>query len=182
MHRLSALFLKVFPLILVISAGFCLRLVNLGYADYQGDEIKAFYLPEPDQSVSDFLFTQRKGPVQFIITGFLSRFDTFYENQFLMRIFFALAGCLALVFFYLLVASRFGKHIALYASFFFATNGFLVGLGRIAQYQSLCDPGGNPGALFFQQGCKRSTIRHNWDLLGFSSVGQLLCSPILMRS
>lgn len=154
MHRLFALLLKAFPIILVISAGFSLRLVNLGYADYQGDEIKAFYLPEPGQSIPDFLFTQRKGPVQFIITGFLSRFDTFYENQFLMRIFFALAGCLALVFFYLLVASRFGKHIALYAGFFFATNGFLVGLGRIAQYQSYVILGGILALYFFNKAVK----------------------------
>ena len=122
-----------FLLILVIAAG--LRLMNLGYSDYQGDEIKALFIPDPNQTRWDFLMDQRKGPVQFIITGLLALVDPRFENQFLMRFLFALAGILSVLFFYKLVELHFGKRVAFYASFFFATNGFIVALSRIVQYQ-----------------------------------------------
>jgi hypothetical protein len=164
-----ALILKFLPIALVLSAGWSLRLVNLGYADYQGDEIKAFYLPTPEQSISDFLFTQRKGPIQFIITGLLTLIDPLYENEFLMRILFALAGCLALAFFYLLLASLFGKRISLFASFFMATNGFLVGLSRIAQYQSYVILGGILALYFFDKAGKDRRFAISGIYLGMVS-------------
>lgn len=160
---------KFLPIVLVITAGWSLRFINLGYADYQGDEIKAFYLPAPDQPISDFLFTQRKGPVQFIITGLLTLIDPLYENEFLMRMFFSLAGCLALVFFYLLIASLFGKRISLYASFFMASNGFLVGLSRIAQYQSYVILGEILALYFFDKAGKDRRFEISGIYLGMMS-------------
>ncbi len=49
-----------------------LHLVNLGYSDYQGDEISALPLPNSNQSLVDFLLTQKKGPVQRFDRGFNS--------------------------------------------------------------------------------------------------------------
>jgi hypothetical protein len=71
----------IFSLLFVFLAGMILRIVNLGYSDYQGDEIKAFYLPAPGQSIPEFLFTQRKGPLQFIITGILTLVDPFTRTS-----------------------------------------------------------------------------------------------------
>ncbi|MDX1415707.1 MAG: glycosyltransferase family 39 protein [Candidatus Promineifilaceae bacterium] len=113
-----------------------LRLVNLGYSDYQGDEIKALFLPAEGQSLVDFLLSQRKGPTQFIITYLMGILDPSFQNQFLIRLPFAAAFVLASGFFYFFVKNHFGKKIALYATFFFSFNGVFVALSRIAQYQS----------------------------------------------
>ncbi len=121
---------------LIIIAG-VLRLVNLGYSDYQGDEIKALFLPEPGQSIWDFLLTQRKGPLQFVVTWLVRLFDPSYDNYLLIRLPFAIAGIISVYFFYKLVKEHFGNRISLYATLFFLTNGFLVAFSRIAQYQSL---------------------------------------------
>ena len=115
---------------------FLLRFINLGYSDYQGDEIKAFFLPISGQNAFEFLLDQRKGPVQFLITAFLKIFNPSYDNQLLMRLPFALAGTLAVYFFYKLINIHFGKKIAFYSSFFIATNGFFIAFSRIVQYQS----------------------------------------------
>lgn len=113
-----------------------LRLANLGYSDYQGDEIKAFFLPNPGQSISDFLFTQRKGPMQFLVTYLLKLINPAYTNEFLLRLPFALAGMFAVFFFYKFVRLHFGRKVALFSSFFLSTNGFLIAFSRIVQYQS----------------------------------------------
>ncbi|MBD3366283.1 phospholipid carrier-dependent glycosyltransferase [candidate division WWE3 bacterium] len=125
--------------IYVLILGFItlwLRLVNLGYSDYQGDEIKAMFLPEEGQSVAEFLLTQRKGPVQFIITFLLKLVDPTYDHRFLMRLPFAIAGVLAVFSFYKLIRQYFSRKIAFFSAFFLATNGFFVAFSRIIQYQS----------------------------------------------
>jgi 4-amino-4-deoxy-L-arabinose transferase-like glycosyltransferase len=122
-------------IILVVIAAW-LRLSNLGYSDYQGDEIKALFLPPQGQSALGFLMDQRKGPIQFLITAFLKIFDPDYSNQFLIRLPFALAGILAVYFFYKLIKLHFGNKVAFYSTFFVATNGFLIAFSRIVQYQS----------------------------------------------
>ncbi len=115
---------------------FWLRIVNLGYSDYQGDEIKALFLPEKGQPIYEFLLTQRKGPVQFLVTFILKFFDPTYNARFFMRLPFALAGILSVFFFYKLIQRYFSKKIAFFSSFFLATNGFFIAFSRIIQYQS----------------------------------------------
>jgi hypothetical protein len=124
------------PLLLLLGGLLWLRLANLGYSDYQGDEIKALFLPQEGQSPLDFLLAQRKGPIQFIITYLIGFIDPSYQNQFLTRLPFAAASVFAAIFFYLFVKMHFGKKIALYATFFFSFNGVVVALSRIVQYQS----------------------------------------------
>lgn len=123
-------------LITVMAVSFVLRFINLGYSDFQGDEIKALYLPLQGQSFFEYILDQRKGPIQFIITYFLELVGLSYDNQFIVRLPFAIAGFLAVYFFFKLVELHFGKKIAFYASLFLATNGFFVAFSRIAQYQS----------------------------------------------
>ena len=125
------------PLLLItVLLAFSLRLQNIGYSNYQGDEIKALFLPDPGQSMSSFFLDQRKGPMQFIVTFLLKLVNPTYTNEFFVRLPFALAGAFAVLFFYKLLKDRFGEKIAFYASFFFATNGFFVALSRIVQYQA----------------------------------------------
>mgnify|MGYP003347404023 CR=1 FL=1 len=120
--------------IILISA--ILRLTNLGYSDFQGDEIKALFLPDSGQNIWEYLLDQRKGPLQFLITFGLKFIDPLYQNQLLLRLPFAIAGILAVYFFYKLISDIFDKKTAFYASFLFATNGFLIAFSRIVQYQS----------------------------------------------
>lgn len=128
-------YLKILPIIFFVVVTLWLRLVNLGYSDYQGDEIKALYLPDSGQSLSDYLFEQRKGPTQFIATYLIYLFHPTYNNQFLTRLPFALVGVLAIFAFYQFVKLNYGSKIALYASLFLTINGLFIGLMRIVQYQ-----------------------------------------------
>lgn len=125
---------KYFLIILIIAT--ILRFQNLGYSDFQGDEIKALFINDQGTSNLQFLLDQRKGPIQFIITYLLKFFDPTYSNNFLIRLPFSIAGILSVVYFYKLIQNIYNEKIAFYASFFVATNGFLVAFSRIVQYQS----------------------------------------------
>jgi len=127
--------IKRIPLLFLIFVTLWLRLVNLGYSDYQGDEIKAMWRPAPGQSAIEFLYNQRKGPTEFLISYLVKLIDPSYSNEFLLRLPFALAGILAIYFFFRLVRLHFGDKIALYATLLLSINGLFVGLMRIAQYQ-----------------------------------------------
>ncbi len=123
-------------LVILGVIGFLLRFINLGYSNYQGDEIKAFLIPDSGQSTWDFLLTQRKGPVQFVITYFLQVLDPELLHRFIVRLPFALAGFIAIFVFYKLIKTHFGSKVAFYSTFFFTTNGFIVAFSRLIQYQS----------------------------------------------
>ncbi len=133
----TRIFLKNnYLLLIVIVIASVLRFTHLGYSDYQGDEIKALFMPGSDETATEFLLDQRKGPVQFLITMIVSFINPGYDNQLLTRLPFAIASFLAVILFYKFVEIIFGKKVAFFASFFFATNGFLVAFARIVQYQS----------------------------------------------
>ncbi len=124
------------PVITLLIPTIILRLRYLGYSNYQGDEIKALFLPKPGESIADFLLSQRKGPVQFFITFCLKLISPGYTNEWLIRLPFALAGILAIYFFFKLLKLHFGTKLAFYASLLLSLNGFLIAFSRIAQYQS----------------------------------------------
>jgi 4-amino-4-deoxy-L-arabinose transferase-like glycosyltransferase len=127
--------IRILPVIFLVFVTLWLRLVNLGYSDYQGDEIKALSLLAPGQNLIDFLLQQRKGPTQFIITYLVKLVNPTFTNEFITRLPFALAGILAVFLFYRMVNLNFGRRIALYSSLFLTVNGLFVGLNRIVQYQ-----------------------------------------------
>ena len=76
-------------LILLIFCSVLLRLVNLGYSDYQGDETQALYNPK-GQSFSQFIFSQRRAPIQFVITMLVRGVSNGYHNEFITRLPFAI--------------------------------------------------------------------------------------------
>jgi len=127
--------IKWIPFLFLIFITFWLRLANLGYSDYYGDEIKAMWRPAPGQSAIEFLYAQKKGPIEFLVTYLVKLIAPSYSNEFLLRLPFALTGILAVYFFYKLVRLNFGQKIALYATLLFSINGIFVGLMRIVQYQ-----------------------------------------------
>ena len=127
--------IKLIPILFLIFVTLWLRLVNLGYSDYQGDEIKAMWRPAPGQSGIDYLYTQKKGPTQFLVSYLVRFIDPNYSNEFLLRLPFTLTGILGIYFFYRLVEMHFGKKIALYSTLLLSINGIFIGLMRIVQYQ-----------------------------------------------
>jgi 4-amino-4-deoxy-L-arabinose transferase-like glycosyltransferase len=112
------------------------RFVFLGYSDYQGDEIKAMFQLTSGQFAWQFLLDQKKGPMQFLVTAFMHIFTPDYLNNFLLRLPFAVAGFLAVFYFYKLVNLHFGRKIALYSTMLFSLSGFMIAFSRIVQYQS----------------------------------------------
>ena len=132
-----ATFIKVLPVLFLAFITLWFHLVNLGYSDYQGDEIQALSFARSGQGFIQGLLQQKKGPTQFIATYLINLVDPNFTNNFLTRLPFALAAILAIYFFYKLVELHFGKKIALLASLFLGTNGLIIGLTRIVQYQSL---------------------------------------------
>lgn len=137
MQKVKDFITQNYLLLILLAVTIWLRFVNLGYSDYQGDEIKALFSPSTGQDVWEYLLDQRKGPVQFLITYVLSIFDPQYASQFLFRFPFALAGVFAVIVFYNLVHLHFGKKVAMYSAFLFSVNGLLIAFSRIVQYQSV---------------------------------------------
>jgi 4-amino-4-deoxy-L-arabinose transferase-like glycosyltransferase len=129
--------LKIVPVLFLLLASLWLRLANLGYSDYQGDEIKALASPLSGQSLVDFLFQQRKGPVQFLTSYLIKLAHPALTNRFLVRLPFALAGFAAIWVFYRLVRLHYGSKVAVIAALFLSINGSMIGLTRIVQYQSI---------------------------------------------
>ncbi len=124
-----------YALVFVLIVSAVLRIVNLGYSDYQGDEIRAQYIPVQGEGFLNFLLRQRKGPFQFIISYLVSFVDPQYKNYFVDRLPYALAAIISVYFFYKFAKLIFNKRVALFAGLFLATNGFFVALSRILQYQ-----------------------------------------------
>jgi hypothetical protein len=128
--------IKILPVLFLTFITLWFHLVNLGYSDYQGDEVKALSFAQSGQGFIDGLLQQKKGPTQFIATYLINLINPNFTNNFLTRLPFALAAIFAIYFFYKLVDLHFGKKIALLASLFLTTNGLVIGLTRIVQYQS----------------------------------------------
>lgn len=156
-----------FFLILSLLVAAILRFQNLGYSDYQGDEIKALYLPENGSNFFGFLFDQRKGPIQFFITFLLKFLNSDYTNELLIRLPFALAGFLSVYFFYKTFKELFSKKIAFYATMFFVTNGFLIAFSRIVQYQSFVILFMVMTLYYFTQALTKETYRIKGIYFGF---------------
>jgi len=124
-----------FLMLIIFASGF-LRFYDLGYSNYQGDEIKALFNPYNNKDFLEFLFDQRKGPNQFLVTFLLRDLSDNYYNHFIMRFPFALAGFLSVIVFYLVLKNFFNSRVGLLGTILFGSSGFLIAFSRIVQYQS----------------------------------------------
>lgn len=115
-----------------------LRFIDLGYSDYIGDERKAFIQPDPGQSITEFFLTRRKGPMQFIVSEIPHLITGDFRNELAQRIPYAVISVLSVCALYILIKKLTQSILtALISSSLFLVNGFIVGFGRIAQYQNL---------------------------------------------
>src|SRR3989344_9084829 len=81
--------------LLIITA--ILRIVNLSYSHFQGDEIKTLFVG--GTPFLEFIMTQRKGPVQYVVT-YLVNLVSKAPSELTYRIPFAIAGILSVFVFY----------------------------------------------------------------------------------
>jgi len=123
------------PLVLILLGSAALRFMHLSYSHFQGDEIKALY--PPGSPFPEFLFIQKKGPVQFLVT-LLVRSVTGGYSEWMTRLPFALASLVGVYVLYLLVRDAFGRSPALFSAALVGSCGLLAAFGRIVQYQSFC--------------------------------------------
>ncbi len=125
---------EILVLLIILIVTLFLRVPDLGYSHFYGDETKTLYLRK-DVGAKEFLLNQRKGPVQFLVAWGAEKFSGGY-NEKSIRLPFALAGTLAVFTFYLVVKELLNWHVAALSSFMFSLNGFNVAFSRTAQYQS----------------------------------------------
>ena len=123
-------------LVLILIAG-ASRLPNLGYSEFQGDEVAVLHVAAASiQGRDDALFLHKKGPAEILVptlTYAVSR----RINEAVARFPFALASLAGVVGVYAL-GKRLSSHRGgWWAALLVALNGFLVAFGRIVQYQSL---------------------------------------------
>lgn len=121
-------------LVLIIVSSF-LRLSGLGFSNYYGDETKTLYVNKTIPAFT-FLLDQRKGPVQFLAAWFMEKLSGSY-SEFWIRLPFALAGIISIIFFALVVYELFkNPKISFYATFVYSVSGFNIAFSRTAQYQT----------------------------------------------
>ena len=129
--------ITLLTLVSIFAFGAWLRFANLGYSDFQGDEIKALARLSGGESLVEFLLRQRKPPVQWLITYTYGLFDPHFSDHLLLRLPFTVASVISVIVFYFLAQMYFGGVVATVAAFLMATNGIFVSFGRIVQYQSV---------------------------------------------
>ena len=123
------------PLLFILLGAALLRLANLGYSHFQGDEVKALF--PASAAFPDFLLGQKKGPGQFLVTWLVRTVTGGYVET-VTRLPFALASLAAVLIVFLLTRECWGRGPALLAAALIGSCGLIVGFGRIVQYQSFC--------------------------------------------
>ncbi|HXF62292.1 MAG TPA: glycosyltransferase family 39 protein [Caldilineaceae bacterium] len=114
-----------------------LRLPNLGYSEFQDDEVSVMLrAAEVIQGREDALFVHDKGPAEVLITatlyGLVNR-----TNEATARLPFAVANLVALAAFLLLGQRLLGPLAGWTAAMLLAVDGYFVGFSRMVQYQSI---------------------------------------------
>jgi 4-amino-4-deoxy-L-arabinose transferase-like glycosyltransferase len=130
---------RLLPLVALLLVAAFLRLTNLGYSEFQGDEARAMLMAAGAlRGQDDILFLHKKGPVEVLLPA------TFYAlqgtaDEFTARLPFALASLAGVLSVYILARRLFPHHTlaAPVAAGLLAVDGYLVAFGRIVQYQSV---------------------------------------------
>ncbi|MDM8520074.1 hypothetical protein QUF64_08505 [Anaerolineales bacterium HSG6] len=131
---------------LIIAMPLALRLTNLNYSEFQGDEALAMIsAAESLTGHEDALFLRSKGPSELLYPMAMWTL-TGTVTEAIARLPFTLASMWGILTIILLgqrilipplTESRFAVTVGILAGGFFAFNGFMVAFGRIVQYQAL---------------------------------------------
>ena len=114
------------------------RVINLGYSNFQGDEISAQEYLFGDGGILQFLLTRSKGPLQYLVSYAMNLIvhGKVDHPEGALRVPFALAGILSVGAIYLLGARYWSRRSGLIAAFLLAASGLFLAFSRIVQYQS----------------------------------------------
>lgn len=124
-------------LVVILLVALFLRVANLNYSEFQGDEALAMIAAaEMLEGHEDALFLRSKGPAEVLLPAALWRL-TGTINEASARLPFALVALLAVITIYLIGRDLGPQRLGWLAAGFFAFNGFAVAFGRIVQYQAL---------------------------------------------
>lgn len=128
--------LKLGIVLLVVLGGFY-RFTYLGYSDFHGDEARATLRAAAVlQGYEDVLFLHRKGPAEILLPTVVYAL-TGHLTEAIARSLFALANLTGLLAVWVLGHRLWGPLAGWAAALFLALNGYLIGFGRLVQYQSL---------------------------------------------
>ncbi len=123
-------------LALLVIGGF-LRLTNLGYAEFHGDEARAaLRAAAVIQGREEVLMLHKKGPGEILVPTALLALAGGLPEQ-VARLPFAIAGLASLFAVYLLGARMRGAAAGWVAAFLLVFDGYLVAFSRFVQYQSV---------------------------------------------
>ncbi len=123
--------------LLVLAIGAVLRVPNLGYSEFQGDEARVMLrASEVIEGYENALFAHQKMPGEILLET-ATYAVTRQMDETAARLPFTVAGLAALVGVLLLGARLFGPVAGLSAALLAALTGYFVAFARIVQYQSL---------------------------------------------
>ena len=122
----------------IITTLVLMRFYLLGYSNFKGDEVNTLNLLFSDGNILEQLYSNLKGPGQYILSYsmyLLSNPET--NTEFLVRLPYATANALSLIFVYLSSAKILSKRASLLAITVYGLSGLAIAFGRISQYQSI---------------------------------------------
>jgi hypothetical protein len=127
----------VWPLLGCLAVAASLRLYNLGYSEFQGDEGKVVLRTAALlQGMPDALIAHRKPPGEILLSATVGGgLGALTEST--ARLPFALAGLAGVAAIYTVGRAMFGPRAAFIAGLLLALNGYFVAFGRILQYPSM---------------------------------------------
>jgi len=126
-----------FWLLIVVLVAAAVRLINLNYGEFQGDEgavlVRAARILTGEDSV---VFQHKKGPAELLIV--MANWSLAgITSEWMARLPFAWASILGVAGIFLFGRRLKGLPVAVIAGLLVAAEGYLVGFGRIVQYQSV---------------------------------------------
>lgn len=125
-------------LLAIVLYGGLFRFVNLGYSEFQGDEVKAL-VPAAgviEGEEESLFFPRKKGPGEVLVPMMVWRLTGLIDEP-TARALFAIAGVMVILSTFLLAEKLFGRQVGLIAAGLVAVNGFMVAFSRIVQYQEI---------------------------------------------
>lgn len=127
----------IIGVIILFGLGALYRFVNLGYAEFQGDEARlALRAAEIIQGYEGALFVHKKGPVEILLPTVIYLL-TGHLTETTARLPFALANFTAIFAMFTLGRRLFGAVAGWVAALVIALDGYLIAFGRVVQYQSI---------------------------------------------
>ncbi|MEA2020157.1 MAG: glycosyltransferase family 39 protein [Patescibacteria group bacterium] len=123
-------------LIITLAYSAWVRLQDLGYAEYQGDEILTLDFRYFQGSFIQYLLSRDKGPLQFVINWLTYNLTGTWE-EWIIRLPYALAG-IAFVYVLFEVTRKLTKNnwAGILSAALAGTNGLFIAFSRITQYQA----------------------------------------------